>query len=1230
MQWWRDAKFGMFIHWGIYAVPAGRYNGQEVTTGSGDGEWIMWGAQIPMATYAQYATQFNPTSFNASTWVSIAQAAGMKYIVMTAKHHDGFAMYPSTASSFNVYSASPFHRDPIAEMAAACNAAGIKFGVYYSQNLDWNHPGGGMTFGPAWDSGQLGNYDDYINNVAAPQINEIMSTYHPAILWWDMPGSLSSANYTALTTPLAQVPGIITNDRLGADGFGNYGDFAVSEQTTPSGTVNGDWENCMTINNTWGYKVDDTNFKPSSTLIHTLVEDASKGGNFLLNVGPDATGTIPAAEVSRLQDMGTWLTSNGPSVYATTATPYTSMRFDGRSTVKGSKLYLHVFTWPSTIPLEVAGLQTSVTSAKALATGQSLTVTNVNGTLHISQPTTIDPVDTVIELTLSGAPVVANQNVITPEADGSYILMAMLAILEGQPFGIEGVADTANIWYWENMQDMASWTVSVPTSQFVGNYQVQLQCSVDEGSEGSTFVLQLDGVDTSVTGTIPWTGGSQNYVPLTLSANLNLPSTGNHVIRIRPTSQPGHWVMNLRRMTLIPVAATAPAAPTGLTATAGNTQVSLAWSGSAGASSYNVYRGTTAGGESTTAIATGVTTTSFTNTGLTNGTQYFYKVKAVNSAGTSGYSNEASATPVIVQVAAPSFSPAAGTYTGTQSVTITSSTSGASIRYTTNGTAPTSTTGTVYSAPVSISATSTLKAIAYKSGMSDSAVTSGAYTINAPAQVAAPAFSPAAGTYTGAQSVTITSSTSGASIRYTTNGTAPTSTTGTVYTAPVSISATSTLKAIAYKSGLTDSTVTSGAYIINSGSGTLVNDNAAGVAYTGSWSTSSARGYGDYQDDVHYTTTYNDYVSYTFTGTGIDFITEKYNDEGTVDVYIDNVLQTTVNCYAAARTSQQTVYSATGLSAGSHTIKLVMTGGTYMLVDAFNVTTGVAAQVAAPSFSPAAGTYTSAQSVTIASATSGATIRYTTNGAAPTSTTGTVYSGPVSISATSTLKAIAYKSGMTDSVVTSGTYTINIPVQVAAPTFSPAAGTYTGTQSVTISSATSGAFIRYTTNGTAPTSTTGTVYSGPVSISTSGTLKAIAYKSGSTDSTVTSGAYVIKTMVNDNASGITYTGSWGYSSGRGLGDYLDDVHYTNTYNDYVSYTFTGTGVDFITEKNNDEGNIDIYIDNVLQTTLSCYSATRAVQQTVYSATGLSAGSHTIKVVNRDGLYMLPDAFKVTP
>ncbi len=328
-------------------------------------------------------------------------------------------------------------------------------------------------------------------------------------------------------------------------------------------------------------------------------------------------------------------------------------------------------------------------------------------------------------------------------------------------------------------------------------------------------------------------------------------------------------------------------------------------------------------------------------------------------------------------VATPAFSPAAGTYTSAQSVKITTTTSGASIRYTTNGTAPTSTTGTVYSSPVSISATTKLEAIAYKSGDTNSAVTSGTYTINL--TVAAPAFSPAAGTYTSAQSVTITTATSGATIRYTTNGTAPTTTTGTVYSGPVPISATTTLEAIAYETGFTNSAVTSGTYTLT---------------------------------------------------------------------------------------------------------------------------------VAVPAFSPAAGTYTSAQSVTITTATSSASIRYTTSGTAPTSTTGTVYSGSVSINATATLEAIAYETGYTTSTVTSGKYTINLTV--AAPTFSPVAGTYTSVQSVTISSATSGATIRYTTSGTAPTTTSGTVYSGPASINATAILKAIAYETGYTNSAVSSGTYTIK------------------------------------------------------------------------------------------------------------------------
>ena len=327
---------------------------------------------------------------------------------------------------------------------------------------------------------------------------------------------------------------------------------------------------------------------------------------------------------------------------------------------------------------------------------------------------------------------------------------------------------------------------------------------------------------------------------------------------------------------------------------------------------------------------------------------------------------------VLTPCAAPTFNPTAGTYTTSTTVTISTSTGGATIMYTTNGTTPSSTVGTVYSSPVSITATATtLQAIAYESGYANSTVSSGIYTI----QCATPTFSPAAGTFTTSTSVTISTTTGGASIRYTTNGTTPSSTVGTVYSSAVSLTSTSTLQAIAYETGLTSSALASGVYTI---------------------------------------------------------------------------------------------------------------------------------QCATPAFNPATGTFTTSTSVTISTATGGASIRYTTNGTTPSSTVGTVYSSAVSLTSTSTLQAIAYETGLTNSAVASGVYTI----QCAAPAFSPAAGTYTSAM-VTITSATSGASIRYTTNGTTPSSTVGTVYSSPVAISATETLQAIAYKTGLSNSAVTSGAYTI-------------------------------------------------------------------------------------------------------------------------
>jgi DNA-binding transcriptional regulator GbsR (MarR family) len=430
-----------------------------------------------------------------------------------------------------------------------------------------------------------------------------------------------------------------------------------------------------------------------------------------------------------------------------------------------------------------------------------------------------------------------------------------------------------------------------------------------------------------------------------------------------------------------------------------------------------------------------------------------------------------------LQVAAPTFSPAPGTYTSSVTVTISSTTGGASIRYTTDGSTPSESAGTLYSSPVPISTTTTLKAIAYKSGMSDSSVTSGVYTL----QVAAPTFSPGAGSYSSSQNVTISSTTGGASIRYTTDGSTPSESAGTLYSSPVPISTTTTLKAIAYKSGMSDSSVTSGVYTI-----TL---QVAAPTFS--------PGAGNYSSSQNVT------ISSTTGGASIRYTTDGSTPSETAGTLYSGPVP------ISTTTTLKAIAYESGMSDSS------VTSGVYTL------------QVAAPTFSPAPGTYTSSVTVTISSTTGGASIRYTTDGSTPSESAGTLYSSPVPISTTTTLKAIAYKSGMSDSSVTSGVYTL----QVAAPTFSPGAGSYSSSQNVTISSTTGGASIRYTTDGSTPSESAGTLYSSPVPISTTTTLKAIAYKSGMSDSSVTSGVYTITLQV---AAPTFSPGAGNYSSSQNV------------------------------------------------------------------------------------------------
>jgi alpha-L-fucosidase len=417
MAWWREARFGMFIHWGVYAVPAEIYHDKPV---AGIGEWIMNRAKIPMAEYQQYAKQFNPVKFDADAWVRAAKDAGTKYIVITSKHHDGFALFDSKASLWNIVQASPYGRDPLAALAAACRKHGVKLGFYYSQAQDWNN--GGSASGGKWDPAQARDMDDYIDKVAVPQVKEILSKYgeFPAVLWWDTPTDMNTERARKLyEAAQALRPGIITNNRLGG---GFQGDTETPEQfIPPQGYPNRDWETCMTMNDTWGFKRDDQNWKTTETLIRNLCDIASKGGNYLLNVGPTAEGVIPQPSLDRLAEIGRWMQVNGEAIYGTGPTPFgdeagafsaTEKDRNGkprfipswnwRATTKPGKIYLEIFTWPADGRLELRGLQSRVKGAYLVAGRAKVGVEQGSSGVTVLLPKTAsDPIASVVCLEIA-------------------------------------------------------------------------------------------------------------------------------------------------------------------------------------------------------------------------------------------------------------------------------------------------------------------------------------------------------------------------------------------------------------------------------------------------------------------------------------------------------------------------------------------------------------------------------------------------------------------------------------------------------------------------------------------------------------------------------------------------------------------------------------------------------------------------------------------------------------
>jgi alpha-L-fucosidase len=363
LKWFTEDKYAMFIHWGLYSRMAGVWEGK---TYYGIGEWLMHMAEIPVDDYKAYARNFNPDQFDASRIVQLAKAAGMKTIVITAKHHDGFAMFDSAASDFTITKATPYKKDLMKELADACHKEGMRFGFYYSQNKDWTEPYGGSYKGERPEGYTPADFEIYFNEKVVPQVTELLTGYGPiSMIWFDTPGGMDK-KYSARLVELVKQhqPDCLINSRIGG-GYGDYvslGDMHIPP-VRPKLEV---WETVDTTNDSWSYAWYDENWKSPKTICERLVRVVARGGSYMLNVGPKGDGTLPEMAVENLTASGDWVRSHGEAIYGAQASPFDQGFGWGDITRKGRDLYLHIFEWPEEGMLRLADLGARVTAATFL------------------------------------------------------------------------------------------------------------------------------------------------------------------------------------------------------------------------------------------------------------------------------------------------------------------------------------------------------------------------------------------------------------------------------------------------------------------------------------------------------------------------------------------------------------------------------------------------------------------------------------------------------------------------------------------------------------------------------------------------------------------------------------------------------------------------------------------------------------------------------------------------
>ncbi|MCD2425773.1 alpha-L-fucosidase [Niabella pedocola] len=564
IAWWQQAKFGMFIHWGVYSLPGGEWKGQKV---GGYAEHLMRVKKITRSEYLQLAHGFNPVLFNADEWARTARDAGMRYMIITAKHHDGFAIYPSAVSDFNIHDQTPFKRDPLAALSAACKKYGIKFGFYYSHAFDWEHPdapGNDWEYNnPGGDKNLFGGREwfdhhpellpkavKYVNEKAIPQIKELLTKYHPDIIWFDTPHKLPfSENLRILKAIRETDPNVVVNGRLARNATRNYGDYLNTADRpaefapvpgTPGST---DWEAIPTTNESYGYSRYDNSHKSVPFFIQLLAKAASKGGNLLMNIGPKGDGAIDTRDLAILKGIGSWIRQNGESIYGVKQSPLPLQNW-GVITMRENKVYLHVFNFPADRKLYVGGLQAAVGKAYTLA-GKKMLNTKRMGPDDVQIDLTgvaEDAANTVVVLEVEEQPKAGQAFFVAPNIPITRLL-AFDAQLQGKGFGFgDGKADRYYVDGWKLPAQQLVWnlrTMEARSYDVVIKYVTGTEC-------GGNYKLLLNHA-AAIEGKVQQTKGgviTEKIGELKLKQGLN-------TLQLSPVTITGTELMKLLEVQLV-------------------------------------------------------------------------------------------------------------------------------------------------------------------------------------------------------------------------------------------------------------------------------------------------------------------------------------------------------------------------------------------------------------------------------------------------------------------------------------------------------------------------------------------------------------------------------------------------------------------------------------------------------------------------------------------------------